>query len=281
MYNLSEIRKHIYQYSFDVADSVYNIDLKNWKKNPYTLLKSIFYIETSSILVYFLLKTKVHPNTITLLYALCGVVGGVLLSVPNRITILLALFIFFTKGILDWSDGSLARITKRTSVKGGVLDPWGALINSLGFYLGLGFYVFAKSGNPVYLYLIAIILALRAGSIRNYTYQHYAGEIAEGTREEKAGIKAINYEKVLTKKEELKGFLKYFKNFVSGFLDDRARSVDFISLLILIEILYSQFFITWIVVLALFVKYLIIFLGEIFLVLKRNWIENTKDSIFK
>lgn len=174
MHSLSEIRKEIYQYNFNVASSVYGVDLKNWRKNPYTFLKSVFYIETSAVLVFFLVKTRIHPNTVTLIYALLGVIGGILLSIPNNLAIFLAIFIFFSKGILDWSDGPLARMTKRTSLNGEVLDPWGALIGSLGFQVGLGFYVALHSGSIIYFYLLVIILALRAGNIRSFTYQHFA-----------------------------------------------------------------------------------------------------------
>src|SRR4030065_481052 len=112
---LSEIRKIRYDYTVDY-DNFLGIDVNDWKKNPYTWFKSRFYIAFSAILVFLLLRTRIHPNTITLIYALCGLVGGVLLAIPNNITIFLGIFIFFSKGILDWSDGLLARITNRTSV---------------------------------------------------------------------------------------------------------------------------------------------------------------------
>jgi len=281
MNNLSEIRKEVYRDRFNDVAFVYSVDLKNWRRNPYTYLKSIFYIEMSAILVFVLLKTRIHPNTVTLTYALCGVIGGILLSIPTNLTILLAIFIFFTKGILDWADGPLARLTKRTSVIGEVLDPWGALINSLGFQLGLGFYIAIHSGNIIYLYLIAIILALRVGNIRTFTYQYFAGELVDGSRERKAGLEPKTYENTSQSKQGTGRVLLRLMNFVRDFLDDRARSVDFICLLILIEILFPGVFVTWLVVWALAVKHLLIFLGGIFLALRRNWIENTRNSIFK
>ncbi|MDD5689123.1 MAG: CDP-alcohol phosphatidyltransferase family protein [Caldisericia bacterium] len=281
MHNLSEIRKEIYQYNFKTAVSVYNVDLKNWRRNPYTFLKSIFYIEMSAILVFVLLKTRIHPNTVTLIYALCGILGGILLSIPNNLTIFLAIFIFFSKGILDWSDGPLARMTNRTSVKGEVLDSWGALIGSLGFQLGLGFYVAIHSGDIIYFYLLAIILALRAGNIMNYTYQHFAGELVNSSRENKIGLKPKIYENTLQHEQKIGKILRRLMNFIRDFFDDRARSVDFICLFILIEILFPGFFVTWLAVWALAFKYLSIFLGGIFLMLRRNWIENTRNSIFK
>ncbi len=281
MHNLSEIRQELDQYNFNIAASVYGVDLKNWRRNPYTYLKSRFYVEIGAMLVFVLLKTRIHPNTVTLIYALCGILGGVLLSIPNNLTILLAIFIFFSKGILDWIDGPLARMTNRESINGEVLDPWGALIGSLGFQVGLGFYVAMHSGDIIYFYLVVIILALRAGNIRSFTYQHFAGELINGSRENKAGLKPKIYENTLQHKQGTDKVLARLMNFIRDFLDDRARSVDFICLLIFIEILFSNFFATWLVIWALTVKYLLIFLGGIFLALRRNWIENTRDSIFK
>ena len=54
--------------------------LKKLEKNPYTYLKAKLYMELSSILVFLLLRTNIRPNTITLIYAFCGILGFVFLS---------------------------------------------------------------------------------------------------------------------------------------------------------------------------------------------------------
>ncbi len=282
MKKFSEIRKTIYQEKSVYAADDCGINLRNWKRNPYTSFKAVFYIETSAIFVFLLLKfkSKIHPNTITLAYAFCGIIGGVLLSIPHNTTIILALIIFFSKGILDWSDGTLARMTGRTSVEGGVLDPWGSIINSLGFQAGLGFYVALYSGNIIYFYLVAIILIFRAGDIRTCTYQRFATALINNPREDKAESKPKSDESALPSSQGSGKGLARFTNFIRNFLDDRARSVDFIILLIIIELLVPGFFVTWLVVWALAVKHLIIFLGSIFLAVKRGWIKNTRDSMY-
>ena len=277
---LSEIRKMRYDYTVDYCNFI-GIDVNDWKKNPYTWFKSRFYIEFSAILVFLLLRTRIHPNTITLIYALCGLVGGVLLAIPNNITIFLGIFIFFSKGILDWSDGLLARITNRTSVRGAVLDPWGALTNSIGFQVGLGIYVALHASNIIYLYLVIIILALRVADLRYFTCQHFAFEIMHGSYENKTESKVkIQKNAFQTKKDEEK-LLTHLMNFIRDFLDDRARSVDFICLLILIELIFPGIFLTWLIIWAFVFKYAAIFLGGLFLTLRRNWIEDTRNSIFK
>ena len=43
------------------------IEITNWIKNPYTAFKSIFYIETSALIVYFSQFTNISPNQMYLL----------------------------------------------------------------------------------------------------------------------------------------------------------------------------------------------------------------------
>ncbi len=94
--------------------------------------------------------------------------GGFLLAVPNNFTVSIAVAIFFSKGILDWSDGLLARIRNQTSITGGILDPYGALLGALGLQMGLGFYVAQKSEMILYYYLIPLIPFFYGGKLHSY-----------------------------------------------------------------------------------------------------------------
>ncbi|GAI05541.1 unnamed protein product, partial [marine sediment metagenome] len=149
---MAELRKEQYEYNCGLYPY-----LNEWRKNPYTWLKARFYMEAGALLVYFLLKTKINPNTVTIIYGLLGLVGGILLAIPINQTILIAILIFFLKGILDWSDGHLARIRGQTSITGDILDPYGALLGALGLQMGLGFYVAQKSDMAIFYYLIPLI----------------------------------------------------------------------------------------------------------------------------
>ena len=64
--SLKKLRKEQYDHHSNVMPF-----LNDWKNNPYTFIKARFYMEMSAILVYFLLRVKAKPNTITILYALC------------------------------------------------------------------------------------------------------------------------------------------------------------------------------------------------------------------
>ena len=59
---------------------------------------------------------------------------------------------FLLKTTLDNCDGHIARVTNQVSLKGGILDDYGAHINSLGFWAGLGFYLAHVSDLTIFYY---------------------------------------------------------------------------------------------------------------------------------
>ena len=72
--------------------------------------------------------------------------------------------------------------------------------------------------------------------------------------------------------------LRYiYDRYIVGFLDDRSRSVDFICLIILLELHFS-INISHIIFILLLVKYIIIFAGSFYLVSKGGWIEHQMNK---
>ena len=239
-------------------------------------------MESSAILVYFLLKTRIKPNTVTIIYGLVGILGCILLAIPTNTTHIIAILIFFTKGILDWSDGHFARVTGQTSVTGHVLDVYGALLNDLAFQIGLGFYVAFKTDIVMFYYLIPLISFFYATRLTSFSrailfeeiskdgfianqMQRCANIISSGETDENAKISVLGK------------YAKYYKYF-SSFLDSRARSVDFICLLILIEMLTS-ISITWIIFIALATKGFLQFVGGYYIAIKKTWVEKSLDAV--
>tara|TARA_B100000315_G_scaffold40571_1_gene35416 strand:- start:1357 stop:2229 length:873 start_codon:yes stop_codon:yes gene_type:complete len=259
------------QYSYNINLYPY---INNWKKNPYTFIKAKFYMETSAILVWLLLKTNIKPNSVTVLYGLAGILTGILLSIPNNIAIIIGLAIAFSKGILDWIDGHFARITEQTSLTGHILDIYGAHLNSLGLQSGLGMYVAYRADTLLFYYLVPLLLFFRAGSIIRYSKAILFEEISsennvslfqdndsQGKNQDNININSL--ERLYSK----------YKNLFIGFLDDRARSVDLICLIILLEIVFP-INISWIFFLLIVVKYFIIFVASIYIIGKGGWVEN-------
>ncbi len=275
MQKISELRK--YQYDYHSKKFPY---LNDWRRNPYTFLKARFYMEASTWLVHFLLKTKIKPNTITIIYGLVGILGCVLLAIPSNITHIIAILIFFTKGILDWSDGHLARITGQTSITGHVLDVYGAVLNDLGFQMGLGFYVAFKTGNSAFFYLIPLIPFFYATRLKPFSRTmlfeeiskkgFISNEIQKGTN---IGTSGKTHENV---KSGILGKYEKYSKYLSSFLDPRARSVDFICLLILIE-MFTIVSVTWIIFIAFVIKGFLLFIGGYYII-KKGWVEKSLDA---
>ena len=110
-FSLQKIRKLHYKEQIKKLGSL-GTDINNFFSNPYTFFKSRYYIEVSSFLVFFLQFSKISPNFITSIYIVLSLSVLFLLSSNNEILILTSIIILFTKGVLDWSDGLLARIKK-------------------------------------------------------------------------------------------------------------------------------------------------------------------------
>ena len=100
MHSVREIYNQ--QLEYNSSKSPY---INKFRSNPYSYLKARYYMFFASVLVYFLQNSSVHPNSITKLYIFFGFLAACLLAFPTSGTHFLALFLIFSKGILDWSDG--------------------------------------------------------------------------------------------------------------------------------------------------------------------------------
>lgn len=273
--NINDIKKFIFKH--DLKRFPY---LKEFGKNPYTYVKARYYMYCSALLIYFLIKSRITPNMVTIAYGLCGVVGGALLAVPNLYCNITGMVIFFNKGTLDWSDGHLARIKFKTTLKWHILDVYGAHLNSVGFNIGFGFFVINQTGYELLIYPIATIAflygglptllgkniildELRTNKIKNMITKH---NIDDSRKKNNPKYNKTKYPK----------WIIYFK----GFLDDRARSVDFILLVMIIDINFNYNFSLYLFLLV-YMKNLFRFLLIFFNSVKSNWPESTVIDIKK
>ena len=163
----TRIRKTHYNNMFKRLRRDFDIDLNS---SPYTKFKSIIYIELSSILIFFLQNKPITPNVITLIYALAGVIGGILLSTGKIELVIIASIMFFLKSFLDWSDGYLAKIKNKTSELGAVLDEWAGFIGYYSFLCGFGILLFNQTEQTIYLILTLLIVFLKICDIKFFIY---------------------------------------------------------------------------------------------------------------
>ena len=248
--------------------------------NPYTYIKARYYMYSSVLLVYALLRTRITPNMVTIAYVLSGVVGGVLLSIPDFFCNVAAVFIFFNKSILDWSDGTLARLKYGSTLTGHILDEYGAIVNSIGLIVGLGFFAMHQTGYTFLIYPIAIVAFLHSTKYTSFgmsvilmNLNELMGKkrIDSGDSEEGAIENEIPSVDQIIKYPRL---AVYFRNI----LDDNARSVDFILMTVLLDY-YFNYNLTFYIFLLIVLKMLVKFILSIVIGVRSKWAESVIDNI--
>ena len=248
-----------------------NADMDDWRREPYTALKSRLFFEITTPIVYFLQFTPIKANWISLTYSALGIIVAVLLGSGIDSMIVAGVIVIFFKSILDWIDGPLARIKKQSSKLGAMLDDWGSIVGSYGFLVGLGMYLYNATQEIHFIYLILILITVRAIDIKDYVYHktmYYFYKNNTLTKKLKNKGK-----KITQKKQNIPNILIKLKNFFQNFLDDRARSNDFICLVILVELNYNQIFLTNFIYYLIVFKFIMLFLGGFYLVYFRNFTE--------
>jgi len=228
--------------------------IQNFIGSPYSYLKARYYMFFSAVLVYFLQKSSVHPNTITKLYILMAFVGGLLLAIPNPISNFLAIFFIFSKGILDWTDGHLARLKGMTSLTGHILDVYGARIHSLTFIIALGIYQYFYLDNNIFFLAALCIYPFCYGTLltkfsNQYILDSVTPENLKNSKIDSNQIKTID--------------LKYPRiyKFLVSFLDDRSRTVDLVLLLIVMEQIGGPP-LSWLFFVAVNIKWIVLWSGS-------------------
>ena len=267
----SRLRKLHWSDQKKILKNKFNININEFISQPYSFFKTVLYIEMSSILVFFIQNTIITPNALSISYAILGLLSGVFLATNNENFILAGLIIIFLKGIIDWSDGLLARISKKTSFLGSILDEWGGLIGAYSFIFGFGFYLYNINSEKIFIFLTIFILAIRSLDLKNFfyfttTYKLYNNEIHK-----------IEHKKLSNKKKEKKynveKFIYYIKVIFQNFLDDRARSIDFICFLIFLDIFYIEITFLKYIFFVLALKYAVLFIGSFYLIYFKDYIK--------
>ena len=208
----------------------------------------------ASVLVYFLQNRSVHPNTITKLYIFFGLVAAGLLSIPINEAHYLALFMIFSKGILDWTDGHLARIKGMTSLTGHVLDIYGARIHSLTFVIALGIYqYFYFDHNDFFLAALFIYPFCYGTLLTKFSNQYILDSISsESYKRHVSSLKPA---------PSIKNTYSGVFNFFGWFLDDRSRTIDLVLLLILCEHLGGPA-LSWLFFVGVNIKWIALWFGS-------------------
>ena len=226
MEQYKKIRKKIYSVQFERWKNILNIN------SPYSLIKAIYYIETASLFLFITQKIIKSPNFVTVLYILTGVVGAFLVIFsPHNCFFYLGLFMIFTKGTFDWADGALARRLNKTSFLGHALDVYGASICDAAFRVVFVFYTMNYYPEYMLLFpLFAFVLLITKFKIFSDVLYYKSIKDDHAIKDKKIN----NFEKNLRQGKKLKKITKLY-NIYTSFLDARARSTDFLILILLID----------------------------------------------
>ena len=278
--SLNEIWRILYTHQKKDNLENHDFDIDDYKSNPYSYLKWKFYFLTSCPILYLLVRTEIKPNHVSLFYAFFGILTLFFLGFPseNKIYIYVGLLLAFTKTTIDACDGFLARLKNQKSISGHMLDWYGAHVNAIGFQSGIGFYL-ANNGNEIFFYLAFLIPFFYAIKLKSFAYSTMFNEIAENKDYlDKTHPVQINDDK--NKEFKIKEKTKKYYKLFSSILDDRARSVDLIILLFILELNFNLQFIKYIFY-FLVLKHFIIFLINIFIVSNNSWLEDKVNKIRK
>ena len=235
MEKYQEIRREMYRVQLKTWDALINI------KSPYTYLKAIYYMETASFFLFFTQSVIKSPNFVTFLYALTGVTGALLINIEQNSLFYLGIFMVFTKGTFDWADGPLARRLNKTSFLGHALDCYGAYICDVSFRLSFIYYVLKN--NPEFMGIFPLLaFILMVPDIRLFTDVQYLKNITGVNASipiKDKNFRNSSFEHTLHDTSDRDGKLKVWYFRYTAFLDGRARSIDFLLLVLLVDGIYD------------------------------------------
>lgn len=263
-FKISAIRKSCYDYNrkFIINNGE---DMDDFLRYPYTAIKSRLYIELSSVFVFFYQFFNLSPNILTLTYALLGPTCVLLVLLETNTSYIAVCFYFFlVKGVLDWSDGTYARLSKKTSTLGALLDPWGADVNGLCFRICVAVFCYQQTSFSSFIFTALGFSTLAALDFRSFVLRSYPDLKPELTP------KMSSYGKGIRNK-----FLDILKFLILLPTDGRARAVDSFILIILMEkMLYNSIVFAEFLIFAMLVSQLVKFLFGFYL--SYNQIKNKR-----
>tara|TARA_B100000029_G_scaffold221615_1_gene219300 strand:- start:11947 stop:12564 length:618 start_codon:yes stop_codon:yes gene_type:complete len=118
---------------------------------------------------------KIHPNIVTIIGVLIGVLSGFLFSTNIEINAKIASILFFIAATFDHVDGLVARKLNKTSVIGHYLDHIGVCITYISMFIGLGILIEKSSFNGLKYGITSAICIFLIMTIRFYLERKKGG----------------------------------------------------------------------------------------------------------
>lgn len=110
------------------------------------------------------LHTPITANQVSLLNVLLVFVSGIFFFQGTTLSFVIGILIWYLIGILDRTDGEIARYRKQTSIVGEYIDGLMHLLQKLTLFFCVGFAVYTTTGHLFYL-VVALIALLFSQAI--------------------------------------------------------------------------------------------------------------------
>tara|TARA_B110000971_G_C19992196_1_gene492480 strand:+ start:834 stop:1673 length:840 start_codon:yes stop_codon:yes gene_type:complete len=246
-------------------------DIYDFFSKPYSSLKAAFFTEASVILIFFLQFTRITPNFVTMLYAFLGLLSGIFLASNNNVLIMTSLVLIFFKGILDWTDGLLAKIKNMTSNLGDALDTWAGLVGYYSYLAGFGLYLFNEYQNKYFALTTLLVIFIKSIDLKNFTFLVIGLKIFK-EKNNKNILKSINFENKSNNTYKAHGLIKLKKFILEALDDSRARVMDIIVVLIFIDHFYKSLFFLPYIFYFITLKCFLIFTVGIYVTYFKNYV---------
>ena len=108
----------------------------------------------SPYISYFFVKyLPFSPNQISLIWGFVGFVAVFLMALGSYWNMLAGVLVYHLALLLDYVDGEVARVSKKTSLTGICLDKIFSVVFRGLLILGLGIGLYNTNGNVLYFYL--------------------------------------------------------------------------------------------------------------------------------
>jgi hypothetical protein len=208
------------------------------KKNPYTYLKSIFYMEIAVGFLFLTQKIIKNPNTITLMYIFSGLIGAILLNSTDVVKFI-GIWLIFSKGVFDWADGTLAKYNNKKSFLGHVLAVYGGILSDVAFRAAFIYYTLSHYQLDLLFLFPVFMFILMMTDFRLYSDFQYLKKITDvGELKQDCHIRNNEFEQSVRIQDDSSNLKKWYFRYIS-FLDSRARSIDSLLLVLLIDFTYN------------------------------------------
>ena len=112
-------------------------DALNKRFYSYEDIRDTIFLFLAKPISYFLFKLGFTANFVTLISGLFSLIGGLLISLDNKFSMLLGSLFFLAFYLFDYVDGIVARLRNEQSIGGQYIDLIMHLVTVVSFSLGV------------------------------------------------------------------------------------------------------------------------------------------------